>query len=398
MKDLDKKYHERLLHWIWESLYFELNGLETTCGKPITIWDEGELNHSDGPDFKNVRLQIGDLQWHGDIEFHWSITEWNSHKHNTDPGYNQVVLHVVYHDPGNKTVRREDGSTPFTLHLGPYLPANLEKLLFAFNQTDELPCSGHIKYISQEAIEQQFEHAQCEYFETKVDFLLRFYDPSLPTPAAWKRVFTLGLFDGLGISLNREPMLKMGKQLWSRIHDQEKSPGSVQELQARALQLGGFHEKSPAVVAWNHKGCRPTNHPELRLKQAVTLLWHVFHQPLNHWYSDDPKNLWSDLLKKNNTKTGIGRERNDILFGIVFLPALWLLGNLFHKKDLKQASFQHWMNHHAQLPSSLFKLFAHSDIPSELYEQRLGAVHQLKHYCRPRRCNQCKVLKEIISS
>ncbi len=399
MNDLDQKYHEHLLHWIWESLYFDLHNLQSVNGQPITILDTGDLNASDGPDFTNARLQIGDLLWHGDIEFHWSVSDWTKHGHHTDSGYNQVILHIVYYNPDGKQVKREDGTTPFTLHFRPHLPDKLDQLLAAFHQTDQLPCAGQIQYISKEALEQQFEQAHREYFETKTDFLLQFYDPGIGPVSAWKQLFSLGLFDGLGISLNREPMLQVGQLMHECTQTKSKTIGTPDQLRELALHTAGFTQKNDAPsINWNYKGSRPTNHPRRRLLQAATLMWNIQHIPLKRWYTEEPEILWKELIQTVNTETGIGRERSDILYGIVFLPALWLLGNLLHINRLKQQTFDSWMNHHAQLPTSLFTLFARADIPPEIYKYQLGAVYQLKHYCRPRRCRQCKVLKEIISS
>ncbi|MFH5883129.1 DUF2851 family protein [Halalkalibaculum sp. DA3122] len=396
MKDLEEKYHEHLLHWIWQTLHFDAGNLETTCGQPVTILEPGRLNSSGGPDFKEARLQIGDLRWHGDIEFHWSVADWRRHGHQHDPGYNQVILHVVYQNPDGKRTYRQDGSAPFLLHLRPHLPENLEELLAAFRQPDRLPCAGQLRYISREALEQQFRKAHREYFETKADALLNFYDPDLAPATAWKKVFSLGLFDGLGISLNREPMLRVGRRLYNHVLQEETFP-AVEELQFLALQFGGFGSARSAA-RWSYKGVRPANRPKIRLQQAATLMGTIHHEPLDAWFKGTPSDRWERLLNTVDTETGIGRQRSDILYGIVYLPALWLLGTLFHIDRLKQRAFELWMNHRAQVPSTLFKLFAQSDFPPDLYKQRLGAVFQLKQYCKPRRCSQCKVLKEIISS
>lgn len=403
MEDLSEKYHERLLHWIWETLHFELTGLQTVSGEPITVLNQGSPNSTDGPDFANAHLRIGELDWHGDIEFHWSPAEWKHHGHHTDPCYNSVVLHVVYNtdtssDSGCQ-VRREDGTVPHTLHLRPHLPDDLDNLLSAFHRTDQLPCAGQINYISQEAVRQQFKKAHKEYFNTKTDALLNFYDPDLPPFRAWQRALSLGLFDGLGISHNRAPMLEVGRQLFDQLEESPTNISSCASLQDLALRLGGFRNKSiPTHISWNLKGCRPTNRPELRLQQGAILMWQIREMPFKQWHTQAPEDLWNRLLESIDTETGIGRQRGDILFGIVLLPGLWLLGNLFHIPRLKQTAFDSWMSHHAQLPASLFDLFERAGISPKLYKKKLGAVYQLKHYCKPRRCNRCKVLKEIISS
>ncbi|MDX1638332.1 MAG: DUF2851 family protein, partial [Balneolaceae bacterium] len=92
MSDPAETYHEELLHWIWDSLYFDPSNLKTTGGQPIAILEKGTPNHSDGPDISNARLRIDGLQWYGDIEFHWSLKDWEKHGHQRNPEYNRVIL------------------------------------------------------------------------------------------------------------------------------------------------------------------------------------------------------------------------------------------------------------------------------------------------------------------
>lgn len=388
-------YHERFLHWVWGSLHFNTQNLRTACGKPVSIIEPGELNPTDGPDFKQARLQIGKLQWVGDVEIHWSSSGWFHHGHHTDPNYNRVVLHVVYDQPGKTAVTRRDGTNPFTLHLQPYLPENLDHLLAKFHRKDRLPCSGHLRHISQHAFVRQLEKAHREYFEKKADYLLEYYDPDLPPSLAWKRILVLGLFDGLGISLNREPMLGLGRALFKKW----ETVSSREQLVALAERSAGFENHSQHTgLHWNVKSCRPNNHPGLRVRQASELMWQILHNPFEEWLTKNPADLWSGLIKNIRTRPGIGTERSQILYGVVFLPSLYLLGNLLHSEGLKQQAFGHWISHKADIPQSLFRLYEKSGIPPDLYQKKLGAVFQLKHYCKPRRCQHCEVLKQVISS
>lgn len=396
------QYHERFLHWIWSSLHLDLNRLESICGKPITILEPGELNSTDGPDFKKARIQIGNLQWHGDVEIHWSVAGWTAHGHHQDPRYNRVILHVVYEDPADeKSVRRQDGSTLFTLHLRPHLPAALHKLIDRFHRKDRLPCAGSVSYISEEAFKRQIDHAHRQYFEVKTDLLLKqFYAPELSPSLAWKRMLILGLFDGLGISHNREPMQALGRELF----DRQPLLSTRDDLEMLAVQLAGFTEypdsgsdsETALSLRWNRKACRPGNRPEVRIRQAVGLMWHIHSTPLERWFGNSPEILWKELLRQVRTTPSIGKERGGILYGVVFLPAVYLLGHLFDSEPLRQQTFQLWQDYKTGIPRSLFQLYKNSGIPSEIYKDKLGAVYQLKHYCRCRRCQDCRVLKHAI--
>jgi hypothetical protein len=90
------KYGEKLLQYIWQFQYFNRSGLQTTEGETIEIIFPGTLNKNQGPDFYNARIQIGNTVLAGTIEVHCRASEWDTHKHQNDSNYNNVILHVVY--------------------------------------------------------------------------------------------------------------------------------------------------------------------------------------------------------------------------------------------------------------------------------------------------------------
>lgn len=87
---------EAYLHYIWKTKSFDHNNLSTLSGQSITIFDYGMHNQNEGgPDFLFAKLLIDDILFYGHIEIHVNGKEWFAHQHQTDPAYNNVVLHVV---------------------------------------------------------------------------------------------------------------------------------------------------------------------------------------------------------------------------------------------------------------------------------------------------------------
>lgn len=394
MNNTTRSYHEKLLHWIWEKQYFHFQELETIDGRHIQIHDPGSLNKTDGADFSSAEITIGKLRWFGDVELHWQRPDWSTHNHHRDPNYNNVILHVVFEDTRTNSLRYDDTPIP-TLCLKQYLSKPLQFFMNRYQRQSQLPCAGQLSFISDEVFTRQLEKAHKEYFEQKVNDLLTFYDPSLPPSQAWLKLLAIGLFDGLGISHNRIPMQKLAKLLLQKISD----TNSRNQLRINALKASGINtQNADNNFHWRHKGCRPGNHPRHRIQQAAELLWYMQHQPFEQWLREDPKELWHNLMNSIDTKPSMGKERGSILFGTVFLPALYLLGNLFFNNTVKSRSWALWQKHQAFIPSSLLTLFDSTDIPKSIYNKKLGAVHQLRSYCRPRNCQACKVFKSVISS
>lgn len=388
-------YHEALLHWIWKERQFDPRGLATADGDTVQIHEPGAPNPTDGPDFTAAELTIGNLRWYGDVEIHWRIGDWRSHGHHRNSNFDNVILHVVFEETTENIQRSDGGSIP-TLCLKPALSQPLDHFLGQFREGSAIPCAGSLSYISEEAFARQLQKAHKEYFEEKVDKLLDHYDPSLPPSAAWKKLFSIAFADGLGIAHNRSQMQTLAKALITQIPEAD----SKQTLRSTATRLSGLNstKDSSINISWNHKGCRPGNHPKHRIRQAADALWFIHQEPSERWITTKIDKQWENFLDAISTSPSIGRERGSILFGTVFLPAMYCLGNLFHASKLKSQSWELWQQHQAQIPNSLLKQLHQTNLPPSLYRKKLGTVYQLREYCQPHNCQHCKVFKNAISS
>lgn len=385
---------EDILQWLWESLYFDTTTLETTNGKGLTIFDPGRLNPTDGPDFVQASIGIEGLRFHGDIELHLQEKDWKQHGHHTDGRYNSVILHVFIHPDASARLQRPDGTILPALNMYPYLPRQLTQLIGRFHQSNTLPCAGHYPYINREVYQRQLERAHHEYFESKTDTLLAFYPAGVPLKKAWKQMVATALFDGLGISHNRRPM----RQLCTALFEQDdiwEMP--AQQLSKRARQLSGLHteRENSGSLGWNHKQVRPGNHPKRRVPQAAQLLHQILRTPVSEFLHSDPETIWNYWLQHSGI-TGLGDQRSSILFGTVFLPSVYLLGSLGASTTMQQQAYKLWKNLEVNIPKSLLRLFKQTGFEQTNYRQKLGAVYQLRTYCRPHQCHKCEILKSAI--
>ncbi len=388
-------YSESLLHWLWKNRCLKTQNAATADGKKVQIHHPGYANPSDGPDFLNARITIGSLKWHGDVEIHWSSKDWKSHNHHTDDNYNRVVLHVVFDDGGSVEAPRLDGTIIPTLYIKKCLPKPLRYFLDRYRQPESLSCTGNLSAISDDAVEEQFERAHTEYFEQKVDDLLVFYDPVLPISQAWQHLLIIAFFDGLGISHNRGPMQKLARRLLSL----ENTNASEQGLTTTALQIAGLKSDKPAPeFKWKHKGSRPVNHPEARIRQACKVLWFIKYKPFKWWLRTSIKESFDDLLRHIDTDPGLGRHRSGILFGTVWIPSFYLLGEFTGTRNRSLEAKNCWLKHRTRLPQSITKHFERAGMPTPVFKRKLGSVHQYRAYCSRQHCQHCEVFKSVISS
>lgn len=383
-------YRESLLQWIWKQRQFDPRRLTSSRGERILVYHPGRLNRSDGPDFLEARIGIGRLTWHGDVEVHWRASDWRAHRHHTNPGYNRVILHVIYRDRRRPTTRRADGTRVPQLYLRPHLPAPLWRFLEASARPGGLPCGGLISSLPREVFVGQLDRSHALYFEQKVRDTLRWFPTGLALSEAWKRMLGKAFFDGLGIAHNRAPMRK----LFDRIASGEAIPANADAGGLPAL--AGPEDLENPRLRWKHKGCRPNNHPKIRIRQAARG-WNYFRQlSPDEIGRENPAGIWERLLASMPPDAPLGAERSSILFATVLLPSLYLLGEFLADPALEKRSRRAWNRHRADIPPALLKPFLAAGLPGEVFRQRLGAVYQLRNYCEERRCGECEVFKHAI--
>jgi hypothetical protein len=332
-------------------------------------------------------VAIGEMIWHGNVELHLKSRDWYTHGHHQDENYNTVILHVVVKGEVDQVIT-QNGSKPFTLNLAPYLSKNLKVFLKSFENEEGLPCSGNLNFISEKVFYKQIEKAHSEYLEKKTDDFLSFYDPEVLPSEAWKKALILSLWDGLGITHNRKAMRLTGERLLNNWDGVSTSEGVM-----LALKFAGISGNSD--ITWNLKAVRPENHPKKRIKEAVHLTFGILNTPFDKFLKKDSIGLWKPLCEYTEVKRS---SRFKILFGTVFLPALYTVGMLFSHEELKEQVRTTWSDLQSPIPRSLLKKFKALHLDKNDYRSKLGSIHQLKSYCKPRKCSECFVLKNAIQS
>ncbi len=90
--------NEKILRILWYEQKFERRGLRTLDRTKISILSPGQWNLDEGPDFKGAEIRFGEKIISGDIEIDLKASDWKKHKHCRDGKYNQVILHIFFHN------------------------------------------------------------------------------------------------------------------------------------------------------------------------------------------------------------------------------------------------------------------------------------------------------------
>lgn len=132
---------EQLLHYCWKHKLLPLGELFTTDNRMVEVIDPGLHNRLDGgPDFFNAKVRINGTLWVGNIELHIKSSDWYQHHHDSDPAYNNVVLHVV--ETADTDVQNAKGEylPQLVIQIPPQVTQHYRELL----STDHYPPCYHL--------------------------------------------------------------------------------------------------------------------------------------------------------------------------------------------------------------------------------------------------------------
>lgn len=201
---------EKLYHYIWKS---GLAGREfkDVDGHNIEVLDPGNHNNDSGPDFFNTKLRIDGTEWVGNVEIHVKASDWFRHGHDTDPAYENVILHVV--GISDKRIPRKDGSMLNQAELT--FPENFFRIISRLSENiDSVKCGNLLESIPDLNRTDWVESLTVERLQQKAAKVIEINDL---TGGDWEQTCFILLSRGLGFGLNGEPFELLARSLPLRI-------------------------------------------------------------------------------------------------------------------------------------------------------------------------------------
>ena len=201
---------EMIYHYIW---HHRMLGRRFTTGDgaEVEVLFPGRHNNDAGPDFADARIRIDGREWIGNVEIHVKASDWRHHGHDSDPAYDNVILHVVAVD--DATVSRRDGTR--IPQVAVTLPEEFYKI-YAGLAADirEVKCAGMISTLPAIVREDWLESLAAERIHFKASRLLEY---NTLNGGDWEQsVFTL-FARALGFGLNGVPFEILAKNTPLRI-------------------------------------------------------------------------------------------------------------------------------------------------------------------------------------
>lgn len=163
---------EDFLHYVWKFQKLNQTKLFTTQGQSVEIIMVGQHNTNAGPDFLCAQVRIDSQLWAGHVEIHLQSSDWYLHHHEQDPGYDSVILHVVWEHTSE--IFRKDNTKIPTLVLSeivaPKTVAAYQKL---FSKTAQwIPCEKYFPEVNDFELKNWLERLFFERLEQKSDYII----------------------------------------------------------------------------------------------------------------------------------------------------------------------------------------------------------------------------------
>jgi len=232
---------EEFLHFIWKHKKFPVLGLHTTANESIRLVHPGSENYNSGPDFFNAQVVIGSQLWAGNVEIHRKTSDWYAHHHETDPQYQNVILHVVWED--DVAVYRKDSSEIPTLELKSFIENDILKRYIRLFQKDKnfINCEKELPEIPNFITQNWLDRLYFERLEQKsiqIFSLLQHHQNN------WENVLFISLLKNFGLKVNGDAFYAIATALDFKIVQRLRNQPLA--LESILFGLGGLLETSDA--------------------------------------------------------------------------------------------------------------------------------------------------------
>jgi len=290
------RWSERHLQCIWYDERYRPSELKLSSGETVTVMNPGIWNLEAGPDFIDAQIMInpGSRLLRGDVEVHIYPSDWENHRHNTNPHYDNVILHVTWF---KSPLARSLPENALTLPLSDKMLAcpwiaidDIDIKAYPHNTLPETPrpCQDCLQN------KPDYTHALLlaagyHRLQNKALSMTR----SLEDRAEREQIFYEEFMAALGYKQNKIPFRALAKLIpLSSLKDSRDhnlaillgaagilpQPDTVTEpFVARYIRTlwdiwwkSGLPEMDK-TIEWTLHGLRPVNHPTRRLAAAATL-------------------------------------------------------------------------------------------------------------------------------
>lgn len=410
---------EKYLHFIWKNKRFPSNLLKTITGQEVQIIDVGIHNQHAGPDFFNGKIRIDDSILVGNIEMHVKSSDWNLHKHQFDPAYSNVILHVVY--KYDELIFVEGIPLP-TIELFEHIDwTHYNQFLKFYANQQQIPCQNQLNDCPSPVFWHQVERAIFQRLERKASSV------KSDSVAIAKTLFHF-IAKGFGLRTNELPFEELANRIpferFIRISRSAKTAltfglaGFLEQehfdeypKQVRKewhFQKARFNLTSGRADSWKFKGCRPSGFPTIRLAQFANfahefdwsidfwelkteeiiqiLIQKLTKEPDPYWFThyhfDTPSNF------KHSATLSVPTAQTIIINSVV--PFLWWLADQVQEQLYREKAIEILESLPAEKNAKLDYWKSLNIVPKTAADSQ-GLLELMDFFCKQKKCLHCEV-------
>lgn len=420
---------EDLLQFIWRSKTVLDKPLHLTSGCPVTVINPGLLNTNQGPDFLFAQIQIDGIIWSGHVEIHVKSSDWDAHRHDFDPNYQNIILHIVWdHD---QDVHFKERILP-CLELKNYVDQLvLDRYNKLMNQSGSIACHSFLDGISTQLKTIQLERMMVERLEYKTE---KITSELLKNQWDWEELFYRKLAHYLVAPVNSDAMdsltTKISRQLAL------KNCSDLIELQSLFFGVSGllsspcqddyfkilcmnfihqqlkYNLEAMDAFQWKLLRLRPAHFPSLRIAQLTALLYkspHLFShildagdlKSISKLMDVSPGIYWQDHVgfskrSKHKNLASIGKHTKEILIINVVIPFLFAYGIVQQKPSVCQRALD-WIQSLKAEKNNIVYMWKSFNFAMDHAGQSQGGIQLYRSYCIEKKCSSCLIGNEILN-
>lgn len=422
---------EEFLHYLWKYNLYDPVSLVDGGGHQIRVINPGEYNRDSGPDFFNARLVIDGTEWAGNVEIHLKSSGFDSHGHNTDPSYDNVILHVVADN--DRKVYNSKGEEILTVEIT-FNQRYLEKYENLINNPLVIACQTSIKHVDAIYVRHWLSILLVERMRDKSDQVLRILSD---TGNDWEETFYRLLSRYFGFRINTEPFERLAEALPLKIiRKHSDNRFQVEALlygTAGMLEEGLFREaiydeyyrtlvkeyrilsakyslKPLHGMIWKFSRLRPSNFPTVRISQLAAMLSvtgglfsHVVEAEnmlrLKSLLGAAASYYWDNHFvfgrKSRHFSKQTGQQAADIFIINAVIPSIFAYGQIKDSASLCEKALSLLDEIDPEENVIVDEWISAGIIPRSAFFTQ--ALIQLRNsYCRKRRCLECHIGGRLI--
>lgn len=466
--------NENFICRIWEAGELFYSNLLTTENEPVEIISIGSRNYDAGPDYKNAKIRIGGRVYIGDVEIHRDFKSWGEHDHHRDSKYNSVILQVVLWDDASRQkpklrIKRELPTIILSNHLKFSIHDIWREIISNPSARFKLPCYEQTEWIPEKSINDALDKLSIErlklkikrikdnliHLQMEIDGIVPARDIKIKKRSLWEQAFYEFIFEALGYSKNKEPMLNLAKNLkLSFIKSILRKCDGNEHLVVQALLYGfggllfdlrinneyiaalkkfwsKFNDKVRTEhinkSEWQFFRMRPQNFPTVRLAYGSQIILKIFrddlfktmilafqvenfkvkncHTKLIQLLSPDEDVYWSynynfgKSLKKPMKL--VGKQRiNDIAINVI-IPFVYYYSLVFADNLIKKNVLEFYRSLKINSENSVISVIQNQLIKGRRITintpaKEQGAIQLYNFYCVREKCGECMLGRDLI--